>query len=150
MPNYPPKLGEIVDELASISDRHERAEMLIEIADRFDDVKVTAEIATRPYSEEHRVPACESDAYVWAIPQADGTLCYYFDVLNPQGLSAMAMSVILGETLSGQSASTILSVPSEIVFAIFGREVSMGKGAGLMGILNMVQAYAKRYASDQP
>jgi len=145
MSQYPPVIAEVVEELASITDRFERAEMLMEIADRFDEVKVPAGIATRPYDEAHRVPACESEAFVWAQPQTDGTLHYYFDVLNPQGLSAMAMSVILGEALNDQPAETALNISSELVFDLFGKEISMGKGAGLMGILNMVQSYAKRH-----
>ncbi|MCC6614378.1 MAG: SufE family protein [Anaerolineae bacterium] len=145
MSQYPPEIAETVEELASITDRQERAEMLIEIADRFSEVKVTPDIATKPYDEAHRVPACESEAFVWAQPQADGTLRYYFDVLNPQGLSAMAMSVVLGEALNGQPAERALGVPSELVFDLFGREISMGKGAGLMGILSMVQSYARRH-----
>jgi cysteine desulfuration protein SufE len=148
MSQYPPQLAELVDDLKSITDRHERAEMLIEIADRFLEVKVPPEIATQPYPEEHRVPACESEAYVWAQPQDDGTLRFYFDVLNPQGLSAMAMSVVLAEALNGQPTEVITSVPTELVFDLFGREVSMGKGAGLMGILSLVQAYTKRHANN--
>lgn len=145
MSQYPPSMAEVVDELASITDRYERAEMLIEIADRFETVKIPPEIATKPYDETHRVPACESEAFVWAQPQADGTLRYYFDVLNPQGLSAMAMAVVLGESLNGQPADLAMGIPSELVFDLFGKEISMGKGAGLMGILNMVQSYAKRH-----
>src|SRR5690349_3138056 len=137
---YPSKLTELVDDFASITDRTERQEYLIEIADRFPEVKVPAEIATKPYPEEHRVPACESEAFVWAEPKADGTLQYYFDVLNPQGLSAMAMSVILDESCSGAPLEQVASVDSGIVFTIFGKEVSMGKGQGLMGIVNMVAA----------
>ncbi len=145
MSQYPPTLAELIEELASITDRQERAEMLIEIADRFGEVKVPPEIATAPYDEAHRVPACESEAFVWAQQQEDGTLRYYFDVLNPQGLSAMAMSVVLGDALNGQPSERALDLPSELVFDLFGREISMGKGAGLMSILNMVQSYAKRY-----
>ena len=145
MSQYPPTLAELIEELTSITDRYERAEMLIEIADRFDEVKVPPEIATTPYDEGHRVPACESEAFVWAQPQEDGTLRYYFDVLNPQGLSAMAMLVVLGDALNGQPSERALDLPSELVFDLFGREISMGKGAGLMSILNMVQSYAKRH-----
>src|SRR5690606_26567555 len=87
--------------------------------------------------------ACESDAYVWAVDQPDGSLKYYFDVLNPQGLSAMAMGVILGETVSGQPLEQVASISDEVVFKIFGKELSMGKGAGLMGILALVRAEAR-------
>jgi len=139
----PEKLQEIIDDFALMTDRHERAEYLIEIADRFETVKVPAEISTPPHPEVNHVTMCESDAYVWAVDKPDGTQTYYFDVLNPQGLSAMAMSVILGETLSGQPLDVVAQVPSDIVLKIFGNEISMGKGQGLMGIVNMVNAFAK-------
>ena len=144
MANYPEKLQELVDDFEQITDRSERQEYLIEIADRFSDAKVTADIATKPYEENHRVPACESEAFVWATEQADGTLKYYFDVLNPQGLSAMAMSVILDETCSGQPLEKVATVDPGIVFSLFGKEISMGKGQGLMGIVTMVQHEAKQ------
>jgi cysteine desulfuration protein SufE len=144
MAEIPEKLAEVVEDMESITDRHERADLLIEIADRFDEVKVPPTLAVKPYDERHKAPACESDAYVWAVDQPDGTLKYYFDVLNPQGLSAMAMAVILAETVSGQPLDQVASVSDEIVFKIFGKELSMGKGAGLMGILTLVRGEAKR------
>ena len=144
MAEIPEKLAEVVEDMESITDRHERADLLIEIADRFDEVKVPPTLAVKPYDERHKAPACESDAYVWAVDQPDGTLKYYFDVLNPQGLSAMAMSVILAETVSGQPLDQVASVSDDVVFKIFGKELSMGKGAGLMGILTLVRGEAKR------
>lgn len=144
MTTIPDKLAELVNDFAAITDRNERAEYLIEIADRFPNVRVPPEIAKPPYDEMHRVPACESEAFVWAVEQPDGTLKYYFDVLNPQGLSAMAMSVILDETCSGQPLERVAAVPTEIVLSLFGREISMGKGQGLMGIVTMVAGEARR------
>ncbi len=144
MADYPQKLADVVEDMESITDRRERQDLLIETADRFDEVRVPPEIAVKPYDEFHRAPACESEAYVWAVDQPDGTLKYYFDVLNPQGLSAMAMSVILAETVSGQPLDQVINVNDEVVFKIFGKELSMGKGAGLMGILALVRAEARR------
>jgi cysteine desulfuration protein SufE len=144
MTNYPEKLAELVEDFEQITDRTERQEYLIEIADRFSDVKVPPTIATKPYEESHRVPACESEAFVWAKNQPDGTLKYYFDVLNPQGLSAMAMSVILDETCSGQPLEKVATIDPTIVFTLFGKEISMGKGQGLMGIVRMVQHEAQQ------
>ena len=144
MAEYPEKLAEVVEDMESVTDRRERADLLIEMADRFSEVKVPATLASKPYDERHRAPACESEAYVWAVDQPDGTLRYYFDVLNPQGLSAMAMAVILGETVSGQPLEQVVKVSDEVVFKIFGKELSMGKGAGLMGILALVRAEARR------
>ena len=143
MTEYPEKLAELLDDLSFITTRNDRIEYLIDLADRFDAVRVPEDIATKPYSEANHVQRCESDAYVWAIDQADGTQKYYFDVLNPQGLSAMAMGVILDETLSGQPPEEVAKVSSEIVFKIFGKEVSMGKGQGLTGMVNRVVAIAK-------
>ena len=143
MSDIPDKLAELLDDFASMTDRAERQEYLIEIADRFPEVRVPPDIASKPYPEERRVPACESEAFVWAQELPDGTLKYYFDVLNPQGLSAMAMSVILDETVSGQPLEQVAAISPEIVFTLFGREISMGKGQGLMGIVSMVTDAAR-------
>lgn len=154
MADIPAKLAETLEDFSLLTDRNERAEYLIEIAGRFKEARVTPDIAAKPYEESHRVPACESEAFVWALDNLDGTLTYRFDVLNPQGLSAMAMSVILNESCSGAPLEEVAVVPADIVFKIFGREISMGKGQGLMGIVAMVQHEAqkrlksKREASD--
>lgn len=142
--HYPPKLQEILEDFSAITNRNERAEMLIEIADRFPDVKVPPTISTAPHPDEHHVKFCESDAYVWAQDNPDGTLKYYFDVLNPQGLSAMAIAVILDETLSGQPLEQVASINTDLVFKLFGQEISMGKGQGLMGIITMVRHAAQQ------
>ncbi len=144
MSEYPPKLAEVLEDFSFITGRDERVAFLIEIADRFPAVKVTPNIAKPPYDEAHHVQYCESDAYVWALEREDGTLDFRFDVLNPQGLSAKAMCVILGETLSGEPLGQIAAVPKEIVHQIFGREIAMGKGQGLMGIVHMVTHEAKK------
>lgn len=143
----PQKLSEVLEDFSFITDRNERADYLIEIADRFQQVRVTPDVATRPYDDAHKVPACESEAYVWALENGDGTLTYRFDVLNPQGLSAMAMSVILDESCSGAPLEQVAEVPTDIVLKIFGREISMGKGQGLMGIVAMVAYEARKRLS---
>ena len=76
---------------------------------------------------------------------ADGTLKFYFAVENPQGLSAMAMASILDQTLSGLPPDQVMRVDPEIVFRLFGSELSMGKGAGLTSMVNMVQALARQH-----
>ncbi len=90
------------------------------------------------------MPFCESEAFVWDEEQPDGTLKFHFAVENPQGLSAMAMAVILDETLSGAPLEQVASVSSDIVLKIFGKEISMGKGQGLMGMVTAVQHAARR------
>lgn len=147
MAEYPAKLQETLEDFSFVTTREERAEFLIQIADGFDAVRVPDSIATKPYDEAHHVKECESDAYVWAVEQEDGTLKYWFDVLNPQGLSAMAMSTILEEACSDTPLEQVAAIKSEIVFDFFGKDVSMGKGHGLMGIVNMVVFEAKRRLS---
>lgn len=143
MADIPAKLQETLEDFSFMTTRQERQQYLIQLADQFKDVKVSEEVATQPYDERHRVPACESDAFVWATENEDGTLHYYFDVLNPQGLSAMAMGVILGEACSDASLEEVAAIKPEIVFDFFGKTISMGKGQGLMGIVSMVTAEAK-------
>jgi len=138
----PQKLAEFIGDLEALGDRSERIEALIGIAKRYR--VVPPEVATLPYGDAHKVPACESQAYVWALPQDDGTLRFHFAVLNPQGISAMAMAVILDENLSGARVEEVAAVPSDIVYTIFGRELSMGKSMGLMAMVTMVRAAAER------
>lgn len=147
MADYPPKLLETLDDFSFITTRTERQEYLIQLADEFEKVKVPERIATQPYDKAHRVPSCESDAYVWWEKNEDGTLNYYFDVLNPQGLSAMAMAVILGDACSGADLEQIEAIKEEIVFDLFSKNISMGKGQGLTGIINRVKAAAKQNLS---
>lgn len=142
MASIPDKLREALEDFEWVEDRNERAALLIETADRFLEVPET--IATRPFPEENHVQRCESDAYVWAEPRPDGTLKFHFAVENPQGLSARAMAVILDETLSGAPIEEVAQVPCDIVHTIFGKEISMGKGQGLMGMTSMVQEEARR------
>jgi cysteine desulfuration protein SufE len=141
-PGMPGKLAGTLEALRLVTDRGERIQILIDIARRFR--RVPDRIAVRPYPADHLVPACESQAYVWAENRPDGTLDFHFAVENPQGISAMATSVILGESLSGAPLEQVVKVPREIVYEIFGDELSMGKSMGLMGIVSMVLSYAKQ------
>lgn len=145
MADVPEKLKDLLQDFAFVTNRAERAEMLIEYADRFREVPET--IAGRPFPEEHRVQRCESEAYVWAEDLPSGSLKYHFAVENPQGLSAKAMAVILDDTLSGAPVEQINAVDNDMIFDIFGKDLSMGKGQGLMGMLAMVKHYARDRAT---
>ena len=146
MPDYPDKLNDILADFAFITTRSERAELLIDYADRFE--SVPERIASQPYPEDHRVPYCESEAFVWTEQQPDQTLKFYFAVENPQGLSAMALATILDEALSGAPLAQVAQITPDIVLEIFGKDISMGKGQGLMGMVSMVQAEAKKHAGN--
>jgi cysteine desulfuration protein SufE len=139
-PALPAPLADVLAEFESV-DRGLRAEMLIEYADRFEEVP--AAVASRPFPERSRAPRCESEAYVFASDQPDGTLKLWFAVENPQGLSARAWAVVLDQALSGQPLEQVVRVPQDVVFRIFGRDLSMGKGQGLLGMLEVVQHEAR-------
>lgn len=141
MSPIPAPLAELVLELRGY-DRNERAETLIHYADRFREV--APGVATRPFPDRNRAPRCESDAYVWATDRPDGTLQFHFAVENPQGISARAWSVILDETLSGQPLEQVAAVSGDELYDIFGEGLSMGKGQGLLGMLELVRFEANQ------
>jgi len=142
----PDKLTDTLETLDMVTDRGERIQLLIDIAGRF--AEVPPRIARRPFGEEHRVPACESEAYVFGETRPDGSLDYYFAVENAQGISAKAMAVLLGEALSGAPPGQVAEVSQDIVYRVFGRELSMGKSMGLMGMVGMVTAMGKQRAAE--
>lgn len=136
----------MLEDLKLFEDRNERLMVLVDFADRFKEV--SPEIATRPFSEANHVQRCESDAYVFATPHPEGGVQYHFAVENPQGISAKAMAVILDETLSGEPPEAIANVPTDFVYEVFGKELSMGKGQGLMGMIELVKILAKKTKVD--
>lgn len=142
MGTLPAKLAELLDALALFSDPAERANLLLSYADQFKEVPPS--VATRPFPKSHQVPQCESDAYVWALSQPDGTLKLYFAVENPAGVSAKALAAILDKTLSGLTPDAIESISPDIVEQIFRQNISMGKGLGLMSMVQAVCALAMR------
>lgn len=137
----PDKLKDIVSLLTSM-DRSERIQTLIDMGEKFK--PVPADVAEKPYPESAKVPHCESEAYVFSRPRADGTLDFFFDVLNPQGISAMATAVILDRSLSGQPLDQVAAVPADIMYEIFGKELSMGKNMGLTAMVNLCKFAATR------
>jgi cysteine desulfuration protein SufE len=140
----PAKLTDTLETLEMVPDRSERIQLLIDIAGRFEEVP--PRLARRPFAAEHQVPACESEAYVFTEERPDGTLDFHFAVENPQGISAKAMAVILGDALSGTPPEQVAEVSQDIVYQVFGRELSMGKSMGLMSMVGMVAALAKKQA----
>lgn len=138
----PQKLDRLLDTFDMFPDPVDRTGMLLSYSDQFKEVP--PEVAARPFPRNHQVPQCESDAYVWALKQPDGTLRLYFAVENPSGVSARALAAILDRTLSGLPPSEIAQVSTDIVERIFRQNISMGKGIGLMSMVQAVQALAKK------
>ena len=141
------KLQALLDLFAEYPDQAERTQLLLEYADKFREVPPA--VASRPFDRSALVPHCESEAYVWAVPNDDGTLKLHFAVENPSGVSAKALAAILDRTLSGLPAAEIGNVDPEIVEKIFRQNISMGKGMGLMSMVQRVQALARRFAQEK-
>jgi cysteine desulfuration protein SufE len=142
----PPKLQAVLDTFAIFNDPADRTNLLLSYADQFREVP--PDVATRPFPQGSLVPHCESEAYVWAIAQPDGTLTLHFAVENPSGVSAKALAAILQRSLSGRPAAEIADVTPDIVEQIFRQNISMGKGLGLMSMVQAVRSLAARAARD--
>lgn len=135
----PSRLASYVEMFRSM-ERGERINALIELGEKFREVPPT--VATRPFPEERRVPNCESEAFVFWEERPDGTLKFHFAVENPQGISARAAAVLLDRGLSGAPLEQVVAVPGDVMYEIFGRELSMGKNMGLTGMVNACKAAA--------
>jgi cysteine desulfuration protein SufE len=142
MPTYPDTLQNVLETFDMFPDVSDRTDMLLSYADRFREVP--PEVARRPFDKSHQVPQCESDAYAWALKQPDGTLTLHFAVENPSGVSAKALAAILQRSLSGLPAAQIATIDPSIVERIFRQNISMGKGMGLMSMVEAVRALARR------
>jgi cysteine desulfuration protein SufE len=138
------RLTALLDTFEMFSDPADRTTLLLDYADQFR--PVPPEVATRPYAKAHQVPQCESESYVWARTQPDGTLKLYFAVENPSGVSAKALAAILDKTLSGLTPDEVASVSPDIVERVFRQNISMGKGLGLMSMVEAVRSLARAAA----
>ncbi len=137
------KLDKVLELFDAFADQDDRAALLIEYAGRFKEVP--PEIAQRPFPDDHKVPYCESEAYVWVVPRPDQTLDLFFAVENPSGISAKALAAILQSSLSGSTPEQLLAVTPDIVERVFRQNISMGKGMGLMGIVDEVRRGARQF-----
>jgi cysteine desulfuration protein SufE len=139
------KLQALLEMFDEFPDPADRTDLLLSYADQFKEVP--ADVATRPFPEKNHIPQCESDAYIWAMKQPDSTLKLHFAVENPSGISAKALATILDKTLSGLPAAEVATVDCDIVERIFRRNISMGKGMGLMAMVDAVRTLARKASS---
>jgi cysteine desulfuration protein SufE len=136
----PSRLEAVLETFDLFSDPADRTSLLLSYADQFQEVPKA--VATRPFAQDHLVPHCESEAYVWALKQPDGTLKLHFAVENPSGVSAKALATILDRSLSGLPPAEIAQVTPDVVERIFRQNISMGKGLGLMSMVQAVRSLA--------
>ena len=148
---YPEALRDVLEVFET--NPADRNQMLIEYSDQFSGVP--EEICARPYPPTNQVPHCESDSYVFVEPLDDPAttpsprLKFYFAVENPFGVSARALSAVLDSTINGLPADEIAKMPiEELVPTLFGKNISMGKGQGLLSIAAVVKRLAQRYTKQ--
>jgi cysteine desulfuration protein SufE len=142
--DYPAKLARLIRLVSAAETRSDRVQLLIDLARRYH--SVPERIAVPPYPEEHQVPGCDSRVYVFFEERPDSRLNFHFEVENPHGISAKALAVIIGETLSGAPLGQIATISTDVVYDIFGSEISMGKSMGLQGMVGAVVEESKRRA----
>ena len=141
---FPAKLQAVLDTFELFSDPADRTSLLLSYADQFKEVPPS--VATRPFGRDHLVPHCESEAYVWALKQSDGTIKLHFAVENPSGVSAKALAAILDRTLSGLPAADVATITPDIGENVFRQNLSLGKGMGLMSMVQAVRSLASAAA----
>lgn len=134
----PPGIATILEDL-SLFQGQDRVDALISIADGY----TAAVERAKSLSEEHKVPGCESDAYLWVSGSQDAANVEFF-VGNPQGISAMALASVLSTGLNGRPVSEYLAVEDEVVFDLFGRNLSMGKSLGLINTVKLMKFFAAK------
>lgn len=137
-------LQRVIDYFEKISDEQQRIQMLISYSKRFEEVPET--VASRPFDQAHRVPECESDVYVWVDVDNDHNVDFYAAVDNPQGLSAKALGAVLQKALKDAKVEDIEKLDHELVYKVFGKQLSMGKNMGLMGMIQMIKAKTRQQA----
>ncbi|MFM9873243.1 MAG: SufE family protein [Fimbriimonadaceae bacterium] len=134
---YPTPIQEFVENLSFIDDRAERIQILIELSRSY-----KAANQEKPYPAENRVPGCESEVYTWLTLTPEGTLNLDIAVDNPQGISAMSLAALIASGLQNQLPTTANQLDEDLVYALFGKELSMGKSMGLTNLVRQIKAQA--------
>lgn len=139
---YSENVQRVADYFDNITDEHKRIQTLISYSKRFKEVPEN--VASRPFDQAHRVPECESDVYIWTDVNEEKKVEVYTAVENPQGLSAKAFAAVLQKALKDADVEDIEKLDNELVYKIFGKQLSMGKNMGLMGMIQMIKAQARQ------
>ena len=103
----PPKLAEIVDELAS-APRDVVLEMLLEFSDAVPPLPPTMDSGAM-----EQVPECQTAFFLRAEVDADRVVTTYFDA-PPEAPTTRAFAGILAEGLAGATAAEVLAVPDDL------------------------------------
>ena len=137
----------MLDTFAMFADPADRTNLLLGYADQFKEVP--REVAARPFGRDHLVPHCESEAYVWALKQPDGTHEALLRGREPVGrVGQGAGGHPPPDRSPGSRPPRSPPITPDIVEQIFRQNISMGKGLGLMSMVQAVQALARAASQD--
>jgi cysteine desulfuration protein SufE len=143
---YPQRLRKLLESWQQLSDQNQRIEALVAYAQRYPSLE--SQSGESLPDAQHLVPGCESQVYVWSEPSQGNRRRLRFRVDNPSGISSMALAVLLDETLSEEDPEAVQSVDEGFVYDLFGRELSMGKGMGLVNMVRMAKRELLRAADE--
>ena len=127
----PPKLQEIVDDIASMS-REEKLETLIAYAESL------PSLPERLQPERDKmefVSECMTPVFLTAEKEPDGGVSFYFDI-PPQSPTVRGLANILASGLNGSKPEEIIMVPADFYHPMNLQEaVSQQRINGFIGVL---------------
>jgi len=127
----PPKLQEIVDDIASMS-REEKLETLIAYAESFPPLP---ERLKEEREKMEAVPECMTPVFLMAEKQPDGGLIFHFDI-PPQSPTVRGLACILANGLNGSKPEEVITVPADFYHPMNLQEaVSQQRINGFIGVL---------------
>jgi sulfur transfer protein SufE len=126
------KLDELLDIMSDMP-LYEKQMLLLDYSDRF--VRAPAKYSR---DKTRQVSHCESGVFVWVDKKE--SVGVYFDVLNPNGVSARALCAVLQECFDGNWQHILTVDDEEFVSALFGDNVAMGRKQGLISVIRMLQS----------
>ncbi|SRR5258706_1947867 len=139
--SLPPKLQEIVDDIASMS-REEKLETLIAYAESF---PALPEWLKEERNKMEAVPECMTPVFLFGEKQPDGGIIFHFDI-PPQSPTVRGLASILREGLNGCKPEEILAVPADFYLPMNLQEaVSQQRINGFTGVLAHMKHVAVPY-----
>lgn len=133
---YPDALDHLISEIKSIDDREEHQAVLEELSCDYQD---DSEYSQSLNIELVRTPNCPSEVYV-GVEIKDNLYNLLFTVRNPQGISAKAFTAIIKKYYANTTKEQILSIPEELVYDIFTKDITMGRAQGLVGVIRTIKS----------
>jgi len=146
MPNLPPKLQEIVDDIASMT-REEKLETLIAYAESF---PALPERLKEERARMDPVPECMTPVFLYGEKEPDGGVHFHFDI-PPQSPTVRGLAAILANGLNGSRPEEVLSVPADFFLPMHLEEaISQQRINGFIGVLaHMKQTAVKLLENKQ-